>query len=186
MPHSVDSDGAVLGWFFNDETSIDIGRFDPNTDEALVPLIATEWRETFPSLSPDGRWLAYQSDESGQPGVYAVSYPSLEGDGWQLPASGPASKPEWNPNGSELFFRQDDRLMAVPVTVVGDSLRFGVPQLLFETPLYSNGNLIRDYSVGDEGRRFLFQKRGSESQDIGELVLVQNWFEELKRLVPTD
>ena len=76
--------------------------------------------------------------------------------------------------------------MTVSVTVVGDSLRFGVPQLLFETPLYSNRNLIRDYSVGDEGRRFLFQKPGSESRDIGELVLVQNWFEELKRLVPTD
>jgi hypothetical protein len=139
-------------------------------------LLATRFSETSPTLSPDGRWLAYVSNESGRYEVYVQSYP---GPGARLQVSTDGGRaPLWSADGRQLFYRYADQMMAVPVAA-GPSFSAGKPRLLFE------GRYAGGYDVSPDGRRFLMIRIEEESADKTELHVVLNWFEELKRLVPT-
>ena len=127
-------------------------------------------------FSPDGQWLTYLSDETGRVEVYVRSFPGPGGK-WQISTQGGA-RPFWAKNGRELFYREGNKMMAVPVTTQ-PTFRAGAPTLLFE------GESRVSYDVTPDGQRFLTIQKG-EQEAATQINVVLNWFEELKRLVPTD
>ncbi len=155
-------------------------------DGEPLPFLATPSWEDGPMFSPDGQWLAYVSNESGQPEVYVQPYP---GPGRKYPIStGGGRAPTWSGEGDELFYRDAARMMAVPIELEPE-FRAGTPQVLFEGQYFSVGPANGDahYDVAQDGQRFLMIKVGTmDESDAPQLILVQNWFEELKRLVPTN
>jgi serine/threonine-protein kinase len=152
----------------------------------VTPLVHTVFNEGRAYLSPDGRWLAYQSDESGQDEIYVQPFPDLGAGRWQVSPAGGA-EPAWARNGRELFYLDGEgALVAVPIqTQPGFSA--GNPTKLFDAPYFPVSG-TRRYDVTADGQRFLFIKYDADQSDLSSrssLVVIQNWQEELKRLVPT-
>jgi len=158
------------------------------TSEAFLKGVASEHSPTF---SPDGRWLAYVSDESGRYEVYVRPYP--QGDRFAV-STGGGTGPAWRRDGKEIFFQSTDDgapvMMAASVASDGPSLRVGTPVRLFglQVPASSgaaeqygtSGNFGRSYDVLPDGR-FVMVRRADQS-GAREIVLIQNFVEELKRL----
>ncbi len=144
-------------------------------------LLQTEFNEAFPTVSSDGRWLAYESNASGRSEIYVRPFPNVEGGQWQV-STGGGSEPLWGPGGKELFYRSPAGLMVVPVES-GATPRLGKPQTLFNVGRYavSTG---RDYDIAPKGDRFIFA--APLATEAGHIVVIQNWLEELRRLVPTN
>jgi serine/threonine-protein kinase len=161
----------------------------------VTPLIQTPFNERNGEISPDGRWLAYESDESGQEEIYVRPFPDVNGGRWQVSSTGGGSEPLWARSGRELFYRgSDGALLGVAVAVEGSaSFRTGKPVRLVEGRYYAGagGGAApgRTYDVSPDGRRFLMVKEGGGSDQTAaappSIVVVQHWVEELKRLVPT-
>lgn len=152
-------------------------------DRQVIPFAATKSNEAFPQFSPDGRWLAYTSNESERNEVYVRSFP--DGTRTLAISSEGGMSPVWAPDGRELFYWSIDftRLMKVDISP-GQNLSAGTPKLLFE--FAANGStMIRNYDITPDGRRFLIrEKKDYALAPVTELNLVRNWFEELKRLSP--
>ena len=156
------------------------------------PLLATEFSERNGEISPDGLWLAYESNASGQYEIYVRPFPNVE-DGQWLISNGGGTRPLWAPDGRELFYLAPGRrLMAVPVEPVEPvetvqtepSFAPGNAEEVFGGYYVAGGAAFgRSYDISPDGERFLMIKDETSST---EFILVQNWFEELKRLVPTD
>ena len=141
------------------------------------------WR-AHAALSPDGRWIAFESTASGQREVYVRPFPDADSGRWLVSTDG-GQQPLWGPDGRELFYWSNAGLMAVPVETEPNFMP-GNPELLFNLGAYSY-SAGRNYAVAPDGERFLMIKQsGSDETSSTEFILVQNWFEELKRLVPTD
>jgi len=129
-------------------------------------------------------WLAYQSDESGQNQIYVQPFPELEGGRWQVSPAG-GREPAWARNGRELFYLDaDGALVTVPVQTQ-PAFSASSPTKLFDAP-YSVVSGTRRYDVTVDGQRFLFIKDKSGSSGPPQVVVVQNWSEELRRLVQTN
>jgi serine/threonine-protein kinase len=165
----------------SETTANDIWVFDVRTKKSSLWL-QTPAAESFPAFSPDGKWLAYVSTQSGTPEAYVQPYPG-PGPAIQV-SNGGASAPVWA--AGELFYRgQADgtfRMMSVKVTTTSTSFSAGVPQKVFEG-LYGSTTPARGWDVTADGRRFLLI-RGVEAppQPTSQMVLVQNFGEELKRV----
>ena len=152
-------------------------------DHSPVPLLQTRFNERGARVSPDGRWIAYYSNESGRDEVYVRSFPSLNGK-WQISVGGGA-EPVWAPDGGEIFYRAA-ALVAVRVTA-GETFSFGPPRPLFPDRfvLSLSGNHT-GFDVSRDGKRFLMVKAaepGAASAPAN-LIVVQNWLAEFKRLLP--
>jgi serine/threonine-protein kinase len=137
--------------------------------------------EGYPSFSPDGRWLAYASNETGAPEIYVRPASGAAGK-WRI-STGGGLYPLWAASGRELFFRYGDRLLAADVTSE-PVFASGQPHLLFEGAYLTEAGLF-DYDVASDAQRFLMVKPEPEGSGTTEVSVVQNWFQELKRLVPT-
>ena len=151
------------------------------------PRVTTAFVESNGELSPDERWLAYQSNESGQWHVYVQTFPDPAGGRWQISTAG-GRVPLWSRNGRELFYRAPDgTLMAVGVDA-GASWRNTTPTVVVRGQYYDTaGANGRTYDVSADGKRFLMIKQaGADDAGALNLILVQNWHDELKRLVPVD
>jgi serine/threonine-protein kinase len=161
-----------------------------DADPAVRPLLATEFLERHADLSPDGRWLAYVSNETGRSEVYVASFPGLE---IKRPVSARGGvEPAWSGDGRTLAFLepltregQGYRVVAAAVTT-GDSFSSGPPRELFEVPWYSGGLLRRAYDVSADGQRFLFTRElyPPTTAEADRIHLVLNWFGELRERVP--
>jgi serine/threonine-protein kinase len=144
--------------------------------------------DRYPEFSPDGHWLAYTSNEFGSDQVYVQRYPG-SGPAQQVTTEG-GSQPAWARNGRELFYTVADRrgrnivrMMAVDVTP-GPTMTIGAPRMLFEGP-FLVGTPLRNYDVTPDGTRFVMaQVIEPPVPPLTQIVVVENWFEELKRLVP--
>jgi serine/threonine-protein kinase len=157
---------------------------------AARPFLVSAADESSAELSPDGRYLAYESNQSGRSEVYVQPFP---GSGRrELVSTDGGGQPVWARNGRELFYRASGpgpmmRMMAVDVTL-GHVFTAAKPRLLWEAmrAQYPGGTGGRTYDVAPDGQRFLMiQQRDSAPQPpVTHVVLVQNWLEELKRLVP--
>ena len=145
------------------------------------PFLRTPFNETTPRFSPDGRWLAYVSDESGRYEVYVQPYPGPGGK-WQLSTDG-GTEPAWKRNGRELFYRSGNKMMAVDVTTQ-PGFSAGKPRMLFAGEYVPAPNSIVNYDVSADGQRFLMIKESESATAVTQINLVQNWFEELKQKVP--
>jgi len=167
------------------------GNFDVSMltleDKKVEPLLASNFREADPNISPDGRWLAYTSSESGRLEVYVRPFPAGAGR-WQVSDTG-GGFPRWAGNGRELFYRVDDGIMSASIEAVGDSIRTGKPTRLFTgafrggvTGISIGGNTFADYDVSADGQRFvMFPSTDAESTNRGVVTLVTEWFDELTR-----
>lgn len=146
------------------------------------PLIATRFKDSAPAFSPDGKWLAYISDESGQDEVYLQSYPETSR---RIPISTDGGRePVWSRDGTELFYRDGYRMISVAVSE-GPPLEVGEPHELFDRryQLEPGRQGHPHYGVAPDGQRFLMLEETVGNSSI-QALLVLNWAEELKRLVP--
>ena len=150
------------------------------SDRKAEPFLQTRANEIAPRFSPDGRWIAYASDESGRYEVYVQPFPGPGGK-WQISTQG-GTEPVWARSG-ELFYRNGDKLM-VAETTTHPNFSAGNPKLVFEQR-YAAYQTLPDYDVSADGQRFLFTKSGEEAQARSEINVVVNWPEELKQKVPT-
>jgi Tol biopolymer transport system component/predicted Ser/Thr protein kinase len=152
------------------------------SDRKAQPFLRTPFNEGAPRFSPDGRCLAYMSDESGRYETYVQPYPGPGGK-WQISTEG-GTEPVWNPNGLEMFYRSGDKMMAVDIaTQPGFSA--GKPRMLFEGQYGPSPVPIPNYDVAPDGQRFLMLKPSEQARAPTQINIVLNWFEELKRRVPT-
>ncbi len=161
------------------------------------PFLHTRYCKHSPEFSPDGRWLVYSSDESGQEEVYVRPYPG-PGRAVQISARG-GERPAWSRDGREVFYRKDDEsdmtkdaFYSVRLHVDGDRVTPGQPEKLFEGN-YQGSTPLRSYDVAPDGRFLLIKGSGkpSDSTVIEELFptsiqVVQNWFAELEEKLPED
>jgi eukaryotic-like serine/threonine-protein kinase len=179
FPSSFSPDGQTIAFVeVNPETGYDIWTLGLG-DRKARPFLQTQYTEAAPWFSPDGRWLAYVSDESGRWEVYVQPYPGPGGK-WQISTEG-GTEPVWNPAGRELFYRSGNRMMAVPVTLQ-PGFSAGKPTVLFEGPWLRTAATLPDYDVSRDGQRFLMLKSAEEEdQGAQQIVMVQNWLEELKK-----
>jgi serine/threonine-protein kinase len=150
----------------------DIWVVEDGTDP--TPFLLTPSDEGAPTLSPDGRWLAYVSDESGRNEVYVQPYPG-PGGRWLISTDG-GTDPAWSPDGSELYYRRADQLMAVPIQTAA-TLNAGTPRLLFEGR-YERSDIGRNYDVAPDGKRFVMV-RSDEPEPSARIHVVLNWQEEV-------
>jgi serine/threonine-protein kinase len=152
------------------------------------PLLATPFDELNAEVSHEGHWLAYESNESGRPEIYVRPFPNVDADRKLVSTNG-GTQPLWARDGRELFYESMGALMRVPVKT-GSTFELGTPDKVFDG-LYNarpGGALGRMYDVTRDGQRFLVIKeiRGTDERPpSARFILVQNWFEDLKRLVPT-
>jgi len=140
------------------------------------PLLVRPGFDGFPVFSPNGRWVAYVSNESGDMEVYVARFPGLE-DKVEISAAG-ATRPRWSRDGRELFYRQGDALMAVAVNA-GAAFRADTPRRLFEGA-YSGESGESAFDVSLDGQRFLMVK-SDEASTLRQLTVVQNWQVGLKK-----
>lgn len=137
-------------------------------------------------VSPDGGWLAYESDSSGRFEIYVQPFPNA-GAMHRLISVAGGTRPLWARNGQELFYvAPGGALMAARVDTRGGTWSAGSPTKVLEGPYVteSPGRTARSYDVSDDGKRFLMVKESPA--DAPRIVLIQDWTEELKRLVPTN
>jgi serine/threonine-protein kinase len=145
----------------------------------VTSLVETRFDERGGALSPDGRWLAYESNISGRYEVYVRPFPNV-GDGqWQV-STGGGVQALWAKDGRELFYvANDGTLMTVPVTTGGSAWRAGTPTVVLKARYFTGGGgLSRQYDVSPDGRRFLMIKLGGGGDDAAgaqDLIVVLNW-----------
>ena len=200
-PNSLSADGQLLAFHeANPETGRDIWVLELK-DRKARSFLKTPYEEFSSRFSPDGRWLAYTSDESGRREVYVQPYPGPGGK-WQISTDG-GQEPVWNPKGGELFYRSGSRIMAVDVNQSRDregagagpnqgptgspvptAFSAGKPRTLFDGPYLPTGASFPFYDVSPDGQRFLMLKPvESQTSAPTQINVVLNWFEELKRRV---
>jgi eukaryotic-like serine/threonine-protein kinase len=190
VPRSWSPDGQLLAFIEPTLTGgmdISVLRLsDPSASSGqgrkAEPFLQTPSNETVPAFSPDGRWLAYVSDESGRYEVYVQPYPGPGGK-WQVSTEG-GTEPIWNPNGRELFYRSGDKMIVVDIATQPGFVA-GKPSVLFEGQYVSTQATFPNYDVSPDGQRFLMLKPTEQSEEgPTQINVVLNWFEELKRLAP--
>ena len=151
----------------------------PDADTVGTALVVTEFWDRAATLSPNGRWLAYVSNELGRDEVYVVSFPNAA-DTKRLVSTAGGSEPVWAHSGKELFYRNGDDLVAVDVTVQ-PTFAAGQQRVLFSIAGVSRSPFHALYDISPDDQRFVMLRRVQAEQ--GELIWVDNWFEELKAKV---
>ena len=158
------------------ETGDDIWMLPLHESGSPRPLLHTSFNEIQPEVSPDGRWLAYRSDESGRNEIYLRSFPA-SGPKRQVSTSG-GTDPAWNPNGRELFYRNGDKMMAVDIETDGEGT-LGESRRLFQRRFAIGRLAFRNWDVSRDGERFVMIDDNQAKRPPTELVLVQNFAREL-------
>jgi dipeptidyl aminopeptidase/acylaminoacyl peptidase len=144
-------------------------------------LVHTEAVEHSPDVSPDGRYIAYESQPGG---IYVRPFPQVTDGSWQVSTAG-GSRPLWARNGRELFYLdQENKLTAVRVQTSGRALVHGSPVRVLDVAYVRALGNSRPYDVSPDDQRFLMIKEDLTAAKPAGLTVVLNWHEELKRLVP--
>ncbi len=182
-PGSWSPDGRVLMFSEADSTTgWDIWALKLEGNRRPQPFLQTLANESAAAFSPDGRWLAYVSDESGRDEVYVRAYPGPGGK-WQVSTEG-GDGPMWARKGRELFYRNRDNMMSVSVETE-PTFAAAKPKALFEGRYERTSyNFLPNYDVSPDGQRFLMIKGNEQNSMATQINVVLNWFEELKGRVP--
>ena len=169
------------------KNGLDIGLIDSESAK-VQPLLTAAHDESDGIVSPDGRWLAYSSTESGQPEIYVRPFPS-GGGRWQI-SDGGGTYPRWNRNGRELFYRSTHGIMAAAVAGADTGFRAERPRTLFTGPFRGGlggltilGHTLADYDVSPDGNRFVMFPAAATAaeQRTGVITFVTSWFADLER-----
>ncbi len=148
--------------------------------DSTIPLVEGNHSARAPSVSPDGRWFAFQSDRTGMWEVYVRPFPDASGGEWMISDGGGLS-PRWALNGGEIFYLGADRTMWSVEVVPGTPFTTGERRPLFDASEYERGVFHQGYDVTPDGQRFLMvRERGVAEDTEVELVWVLNWLDELK------
>ena len=150
-------------------------------------LVVTEFAEQSAALSPDGAWVAYQSDRSGQFEIYVQPFPDVEGGLRQVSTAG-GTRPVWGPDGSELLYLDlaSRRIMAAPVQTE-PTFTSGTPEAALDESYLANlGSPGRTFDIAADGRFLMIKEQASagDTASTAEITVVLNWFEELTARVP--
>ena len=175
-----DGSGLVFQEVGGDRMDVTILR--TGADPGLTPLLDSQFSEQQPTLSPDGRWLAYVSDETARREIYVRSFP--EGERRWLVSNDGGEEPLWSPTRPELYYRSGDRMMRVPF-VRDPQFEPSSPELVFRGSYQRDpfGNDARNYDIDPSGERFLMIESDTSADKAGQLNLVFNWFDEVERLL---
>ena len=176
------ADGGLL---YNGEPNVYLRRAD-NADTAPTPLLLGPGATRNASVSPNGSYIAYQSNESGRDEVYVRPFPDVGAGRWQISSDG-GTRPIWNTDGNELFYyvprdvgaygeANSGTLMSVSIEYA-PVFRAARPRLLFEGTYQAPNRFLHTYDVSPDGQRFLMFKKSSEAaeQEPLQWVIVQNW-----------
>ena len=179
VPKSMSRDGQQLLYTrWTSTTSADITSVPISGDRTPRPLIATPAIEDNPVVSPDGRWLTYQSEESGRHEVYVRTYPDVNAGRWQISANG-GTHPVWSRNGRELFFETPEGRLAAIKVDSGETFEYGKPTLLFDVKPYFIAFPTTTYDVAPDGR-FVFIKDAPVQAATPTIVFVEHWLDEAR------
>jgi serine/threonine protein kinase len=178
-PRTVSADGRYLiyGRRAKDESAFHIWALPLTGGGKPFAVVQDSFDEDFPSVSADGKWMAYQSNESGRREIYITAFPG-GGAKWQVSSNG-GTAPRWRKDGKELFFLDlSDNVTAVDVSIAGGAPRLGAPRALFQAV-----GIQRDFGPFDvtaDGKKFLVNS-GNLKEGNDPLTLVLNWAAELKK-----
>jgi dipeptidyl aminopeptidase/acylaminoacyl peptidase len=191
---SVSPDGKVLAYteFFDEIVAKDVSdRRTTGVDILLLRLdgerkperfLHTRFDEFGPEFSPDGRWLAYVSNESGRNEVYVMTFP---GPGPKRPVStAGGTSPRWARNGKELFYRNGNKMMAVAVSLRPE-FKASTPRVLFDGEYVEEGQPDSpvNYDVTPDGR-FIMIRPHEEPSTPSQVIVALEWFDDLRRRAP--
>ena len=187
LPHAITPDGDRLIFRQGGAQAADLMLMPMQAPRRPQPLVQTMFAERNAELSPNGRWLAYESNESAREEVYVRPFPDVNAGRWQV-SNGGGRMPLWARSGQELFYLSPDGALMGVLVDPGPSWHGGNPvQILPGQYFYGGDGAIigRTYDISPDGKRFLMIKEGGSEAAQQKIVVVQNFFEELKRLVPT-
>jgi eukaryotic-like serine/threonine-protein kinase len=185
IPYAFTPDGAQL--LYN--AGGNIYTLTPGAEVPAQALIQSEFGTIRPDLSPDGRWLAYQSNETGRFEIYVRPFPNIDDGKWQI-SSAEGESPKWSPDGLELFFSRPtgsaDNGVWVAQRDSVDAARFSAPVRAF-TGSDAVVSVARTFDISADGSRILLRSAPeveAQETEVTSLVAVENWFAELRRLAP--
>ena len=179
-PVALSPDGKTL--LFSDSNSgrLAIEALSLDGSEKIQPFLRSSFNLSSARFSPDGHWVTYASDESGQWEIYVQPFPGPGGK-WMI-SSGGGQYPRWTPNGREIFYRRGDKVMAVPVETQ-PAFKAGTPRMWFPGEGYVG---LGNYDIAADGEHLLMLKQEDTSTSPKELNVILNWSEELKRRAPAE
>jgi len=188
VPTSVSPDGQQL-LFTTNLPTYDVKLMPLAGDRAVKTLVGTPRSETNGEVSPDGRWIAYESDESGRTEIYVRPFPDVDGGRWQI-STGGGDKPAWSRNGKELYYELPQQsMMAVPVTAgAGREFTYGKSVQLFSVKPYYFGRtsgrnqlIGRQYDVAADGRFMMIKEPPDTVTELPTIVVVEHWIDEVRK-----
>ena len=168
---------------YDPKTGLDLWVLPLFGERKPFPFVNTNFEESLGQFSPDGRGVAYTSNESGRFEVYVQPFPGPGGK-WQV-STGGGIAPRWRRSGKELFYiAPDGKLMAVPIQAAGQTLEAGAPVALFQTRIVGGragiASQAQQYAVAPDGQRFLINIIADEST-TSPITIVTNWARALKK-----
>jgi Tol biopolymer transport system component len=182
-PMSWSPDGKILAFFKESRSTGDdiwLLSFSGEGEASAREFVSTPFQERQPVFSPDGLWIAYISDESGEFDVY-IKPSDGTGQRRKLSTNG-GTAPIWHPKGGELFFFKGKTAFSVTVKTFPE-VAISAPRVFFETSDVITPSPFRDVDISRDGSRFVWMTPLDEPKEL-EINVVLNWFEELERLVP--
>ncbi len=181
--HSFSPDGKRL--VFGEGTPLKLQVLSMEGERTSQPLFQSQF-ENKSKISPDGHWIAYESNESGRLEIYVRPFPNVEEGKWQISSDG-GTQPVWAPRGQELFYRNLNRRSIMVVGIKTEpTFTAGSPVVLFTGRYTTFTGVDVNYDISPDGQRLLMIKTADEEEGQAQINVIQNWFEELKRLVPTN
>jgi serine/threonine-protein kinase len=191
-PWSISPDGHVAYFASSPETGFDIWTLpldlrDPDHPKPgkPEPFLRTPYDELVPRFSPDGRWIAYRSTESGSPEIYVRPFPAASGGKWQI-SNGGGLYALWSNRSRKLFYETtDNRIMVMDYAVDGASFVPGKPQLWSDKQLFYSGTSNLD--LAPDGKRFVVLSRPESApaeKGSVHITMLLNFFDEVKRRIP--
>jgi serine/threonine-protein kinase len=170
--------GLVAFTEYRPDTKADVWLLQLGAQPAARPFLRTPFWESTPTFSPDGAWLAYESDESGRFEIYARAV-SGTGGRWLI-SNGGGDRPRWSRNGREIIYRCGKRMMASRVAI-GASLTVDRPRVLFEGEFEEGGSTTPNYDIAPDGRFLMIEPSRDQVPATSHLVVIDNWFTELRQ-----
>jgi serine/threonine-protein kinase len=187
VPTDVSLDGQLIFFQVTPMMGRDLMLLSLDVTHRVQTLLQTAFEERGGRVSPDGRWLVYESNSSGRFEVYVRPFPSASaGPAIQISTAG-GTRAVWARSGRELFFiAPDGPLMAVRVNARGATWSADTPTKLFDSRYFTGvEDFLPTYDVAPDGRFLMIKEAGADqSSALPHIVVVQHWFEDLKRLVP--
>jgi serine/threonine-protein kinase len=185
LPKTISPDGRRIVLLESAKTGNDLVMLTLDGKPHVASLIQSTASENNGDISPDGRWLAYESDESGRAEIYVRPFPAADAGRWQVSTVG-GTVPVWARSGRELFYIDGNGFMTTVPVQTASTFAAGRPTELFEARFYSGTG--KRYDVSLDSQRFVMVRVNATNPQTAapiSIVVVQNWTEELKRLVPT-